>query len=35
MISDHRIKAYKAGPRLIRIDLNEVDQVTLRPISEW
>lgn len=35
MIADKRIKAYRAGPRLIRIDLNEVDQITLQPISEW
>lgn len=35
MIADGRINAYRAGPRLIRIDLNEVDQVTLRPISAW
>jgi excisionase family DNA binding protein len=35
MIADKRINARRAGPRLIRIDLNEVDQVTLQPISEW
>jgi excisionase family DNA binding protein len=35
MIADGRIKAYRAGPRLIRIDLNEIDKVTLQPISEW
>jgi excisionase family DNA binding protein len=35
MIADGRINAYRAGARLIRIDLNEVDQVTLQPISEW
>jgi excisionase family DNA binding protein len=35
MIADERIKARRAGERLIRIDLNEVDQDTLQPISEW
>lgn len=35
MIADKRINAYRAGPRLIRIDLNEVDRVTLQPINEW
>ncbi len=31
-ISDGTITGYRFGPRLIRIDLNELDTMVLRPI---
>ena len=33
MIADGRIKAYRSGKRLIRVDLNEIDEVTMRPFG--
>ena len=32
MISDGRLRAYRVGKKLIRIDLAEADAVLLRPI---
>jgi excisionase family DNA binding protein len=31
-ISTGRLHAYRAGPKLIRIDLDEIDAMLLRPI---
>ncbi|HEY5843954.1 MAG TPA: excisionase family DNA-binding protein [Mycobacterium sp.] len=32
-ISDGTLTAYRVGPRLLRVDLNEVDQRLLRPVA--
>lgn len=33
MIADGRITGYANGPRLIRVDLNEIDDVVMRPMN--
>ena len=31
-VATGRLTAYRAGPRLLRVDLNEVDAMLLRPV---
>ncbi|BBY91302.1 MULTISPECIES: helix-turn-helix domain-containing protein [Mycobacteriaceae] len=33
MIADGRITGYRNGPRLIRVDLNEIDDVVMQPFG--
>ena len=33
MIADGRITGYRNGPRLIRVDLNEIDDAVMQPFG--